>query len=147
MEEWPLAVLPWVLIARRVHVAWLYHGTLVLAGLGWLLMWTSATAPSAFIGLALAGLGASGHFPLGAVLLMNASAGQPDRALAIMAIGLGAASGVGPLALGVFGDATNISTASLLIPTFLIIAFAAASTALTTMHSGRAGGSGYNRRL
>ncbi|CAN5857488.1 hypothetical protein BH24ACT15_BH24ACT15_27630 [soil metagenome] len=101
MEEWPLAVLPWVLIARRVHVAWLYHGTLVLAGLGWLLMWTSATAPSAFIGLALAGLGASGHFPLGAVLLMNASAGQPDRALAIMAIGLGAASGVGPLALGV----------------------------------------------
>lgn len=112
-------------LALHIRTAPLFLASLVLALVGWALLWSSTWTPLALSGLVLAGLGAAGHFPLGAVLLVEASDGRPDRALARMAIGLGAASGAGPLVLGALADASTIHLAFLLIPACLAVAIAA----------------------
>ena len=107
----------------------LFAGCLVVAGAGWALMWSTRTPGVALAGLVLAGLGAAGHFPLGSVLLIEASDGQPDRALGWMSVGLGAASGAGPFVLGGLADLAGIFLAFIVIPACLIVALAAAGLA------------------
>lgn len=124
--------------AGRFTVAWfslrlatlpLFAGCLVLAAAGWALMWTAPVPAVAVVGLVLAGLGAAGHFPLGSVLLINASDGQPDRALGWMAVGLGGASGAGPFLLGSLADVAGIFLAFVVIPTCLLVALLSAGLA------------------
>jgi hypothetical protein len=92
-------------------------------------MWTAAVPSVAVVGLVLAGLGAAGHFPLGSVLLINASDGQPDLALGWMAVGLGSASGAGPFLLGSLADVAGIFLAFVVIPTCLLVALLGAGLA------------------
>jgi fucose permease len=107
----------------------LFAGCVVLAAAGWALMWTASVLPVALAGLVLAGLGAAGHFPLGSVLLINASDGQPDRALGWMAVGLGGAGGAGPFVLGSLADIVGIVPAFIVIPTCLLVALLGAGLA------------------
>lgn len=107
----------------------LFAACLVLAAAGWALMWTASVLPVAVAGLVLAGLGAAGHFPLGSVLLINASNGQPDSALGWMAVGLGSAGGAGPFVLGSLADIAGIFLAFIVIPTCLLVALFSAGLA------------------
>lgn len=105
---------------------------LVLAAGGWALLWATQVAVIAMVGLILAGLGVAGHFPLGSVLLITAARGDADRALGAMAIGLGAAAGLGPFLLGSVADRVGIHLAFLVIPACLLIAMLMTALAVRT---------------
>jgi fucose permease len=109
-------------LSLRLPPATLFLACLVVAAIGWAVLWV-ATAPTlAVTGLLIAGLGAGGHFPLGVSLLIGASDGEADLGLAVLAVGLGSAGGLGPFALGVVADASSIHTAFLIIPATLVVA-------------------------
>jgi MFS family permease len=107
----------------------LFAGCLMLAAAGWTLMWATRVPALALLGLVVAGLGAAGHFPLGSVLLIDASEGEPDRALGWMAVGLGAASGAGPFVLGSIADFGGIHLAFTMVPICLLVAALGAAVA------------------
>lgn len=116
-------------LALRFATLPLFAGCLLLAAAGWALMWAAPVPLVAVLGLVLAGLGAAGHFPLGSMLLINASDGEPDRALGWMAVGLGGASGAGPFALGSLADLAGIFLAFIVIPVCLLVALSGAGLA------------------
>jgi MFS family permease len=73
-------------------------------------------------GLFVVGLGVAGQFPLGAAMVMALSGGQPDRAIAVMGIGVGVASGLGPFALGAMADELGVRAAFLVVPALCVAA-------------------------
>jgi fucose permease len=103
--------------ARRLFLA-----SLGLALVGWILLWATTIVWVALLGLALAGLGAAGQFPLGSALLIRSAEGKTDRAVGIMAVGLGSAAGAGPFILAALADSFGIYLAFLLVPAGLITA-------------------------
>jgi len=54
--------------------------------------------------------------------VMALSGGQPDRAIAVMSIGVGLASGLGPFVLGALADQVGVQSAFLVIPALCIAA-------------------------
>src|SRR6476469_63948 len=89
---------------------------------GWILVWLSTAPVAAVGGLLVVGLGIAGQYPLGAAMVMALSGGQPDRAIAVMGIGIGLASGFGPFALGALADRLGVQTAFLVVPALCIAA-------------------------
>lgn len=90
-------------------------GVAVTCG-GWVLVWLSTNPFAAVAGLFIVGLGVAGQYPLGAAMVMALSGGQPDRAIAVMSIGVGLASGFGPFILGALADQIGVKTAFLVVP-------------------------------
>ena len=95
----------------------------VTAG-GWLLVWLSTSPVAAIGGLLIVGLGVAGQYPLGAAMVMALSAGQPDRAIAVMSIGVGLASGLGPFLLGALADQLGVRSAFVIVPVLCVLAAA-----------------------
>jgi len=89
---------------------------------GWVLAWTVTSPVAAVAGLFVVGLGIAGQFPLGAAMVMALSGGQPDRAIAVMGIGVGISSGLGPFALGALADGLGVRAAFLVVPALCIAA-------------------------
>jgi MFS family permease len=89
---------------------------------GWLLVWLSTSPVAAVVGLLIVGLGVAGQYPLGAAMVMALSGGQPDRAIAVMGIGVGLASGIGPFALGALADQLGVQAAFLVVPALCVAA-------------------------
>lgn len=89
---------------------------------GWLLMWMSTSPVAAVAGLLVVGLGVAGQYPLGAAMVMALSGGQPDRAVAVMTIGVGLASGLGPFVLGALADQIGVRAAFLVVPALCVAA-------------------------
>ncbi len=89
---------------------------------GWLLVWLSTSPVAAVAGLLIVGLGVAGQYPLGAAMVMALSGGQPDRAIAVMGIGVGLASGIGPFALGALADQLGVQAAFLVVPALCVAA-------------------------
>jgi predicted MFS family arabinose efflux permease len=89
---------------------------------GWVLVWLSTSAALAVIGLLIVGLGIAGQYPLGAAMVMALSGGQPDRAIAVMSIGVGLASGLGPFVLGALADQVGVQSAFLVVPVLCVAA-------------------------
>ena len=87
---------------------------------GWLLVWLSTSPVAAVAGLLIVGLGVAGQYPLGAAMVMALSGGQPDRALAVMGIGVGLASGIGPFAVGALADQLGVQAAFLVVPALCV---------------------------
>ena len=96
-------------------------GVVVTAG-GWVFVWLSTSPVAAVVGLFVVGLGIAGQYPLGAAMVMALSGGQPDRAIAVMSIGVGLASGIGPFVLGALADQVGVQTAFLVIPALCVAA-------------------------
>ena len=96
-------------------------GVAVAAG-GWVFVWLSTNPVAAVAGLFVVGLGIAGQYPLGAAMVMALSGGQPDRAIAVMSIGVGLASGIGPFVLGALADHVGVQTAFLVIPALCVAA-------------------------
>ena len=70
----------------------------------------------------MVGLGIAGQYPLGAAMVMALSGGQPDRAIAVMSIGVGFASGLGPFVLGALADRLGVQFAFLVVPVLCVSA-------------------------
>lgn len=100
----------------------LFLASLGLALIGWVLLWATTVVWLALLGLALTGLGAAGQFPLGSALLIRTAKGNTDRAVGVMAAGLGAAAGAGPFVLASLADGLGIYLAFLMVPACLIAA-------------------------
>jgi len=116
--------------AGRFLVAWLARRRaplgLFLVGVGvtvagWVLVWTTTSVTVAITGLLVLGLGIAGQFPLGISMVMAFSGGEPDRAVAVASIGFGAASGIGPFALGALADQFGVKVAFLVVPACCVV--------------------------
>jgi len=101
---------------------------------GWALVWLSTSPVAAVGGLLVVGLGVAGQYPLGASMVMALSGGQPDRAVAVMGIGVGLASGLGPFTLGALADRLGVQIAFLVVPA---LCFAAAGFVTAGQRWGR----------
>ena len=86
---------------------------------GWLLVWLVTSTVAAVVGLLVVGLGIAGQYPLGAAMVMALSGGQPDRAIAVMSIGVGFASGR-PFVLGALADKLGVQLAFLVVPVLCV---------------------------
>lgn len=109
-------------LALRLAPRPMLFGTLALAGLGWLGLWTAPGPAIALTVLVITGLGVGGHFPLGMALLMDHAAGQQDKASGTLSVGISAGIGLAPFALGALADATSVHTAFLIVPVLLAVA-------------------------
>ncbi|MGD9959277.1 MFS transporter [Nocardioides sp.] len=111
-------------LAHRFHPTRLLAYALGIAGVGFAVLWPSATIVQALLGLALLGLGIGNLFPMA---LSIAVAVAPDRA----ALASGRAVTVtslavllAPLAVGALADATTLKTALTIVPVMLGLAAA-----------------------
>ena len=103
-------------LARRHTPLALFVAGVAVTIAGWVLLWL-ATAPTiAVIALLIVGTGVAGLYPLGAAMVMSLSAGQPDRAIALMGIGVGLSSGLGPFLLGALADEVGVRAAFFVVP-------------------------------
>jgi predicted MFS family arabinose efflux permease len=111
-------------LALRFPPGVLLLGAIVVTGVGWGLLWTSTSLPTAVVALAVSGLGMALHFPLSVTRSLDASAGQPDLASGRISLGAGLAVGAAPFALGALTDSVGLQEAFLLIPALLATATA-----------------------
>jgi MFS family permease len=109
-------------LALRMATETLLLGALVVCGIGWALAWTASSLPLAVVGLGLAGLGVAVQFPLGVARAIDASAGQGDLATGRVSLGVGAAVGLAPFALGWLADRVGLQQAFLVVPALLVAA-------------------------
>ena len=123
-------------LARRWSPLSLFLVGVVVTGAGWSLAWLSASAAVSVVGLLILGLGLGGQYPLGASMAMMASGGHPDRAVAVLSVGVGVASGLGPFAVATLSDAVGVQAAFLVIP---VLAVGAAAGVLGSARLARAG--------
>jgi predicted MFS family arabinose efflux permease len=112
-------------LAMRYTPRELLLGALGLTVVGWALTWVSTAPAPALAGLVVIGLGIAGHYPLSASLTLASVPGQSDQASGAMSVGISAAAGLAPFALGTVADATSTHTAFIAVPIFVAIATAA----------------------
>ncbi len=108
-------------LAQRWTSSRLLRVALVVLALGWTLMWVATLSSTSWVslavlGLALSGAGAGAFFPIGSAWLVRSSAGQAERGMARVSIGVGLAAGVVPFGVGVVADAVGIHLALLFVP-------------------------------
>lgn len=118
-------------LARRWSPMSLFLVGVVVMLAGWAVAWLSGSAALSVAGLLLLGIGLGGQYPLGAAMTITASGGHPDRAVAVLAVGVGLASGLGPFALATLSDTVGVQLA------FLVIPVLAAGAAVGVLLSGR----------
>jgi fucose permease len=93
-----------------------------LALAAFVFIWMSTQPFVVLSALFVMGAGLGLHWPLGVARVVIAADGQTDRASAIASIFGSAAIGIAPFLLGALADGTNVRTAFLLIPVFLLLA-------------------------
>ena len=85
------------------------------------MLWTTTNPVVAIAGLVIAGLGYGTHYPLAVSLVLRSSDGRPDQAQARSSLGVGAAVGLAPFALGALADGFGAHTAFLLVPALIVV--------------------------
>jgi fucose permease len=111
-------------LALRLPARRLLAAALALTVIGWLVTWTSTTAPLAVAGLVVLGTGIAGHYPLGMSLVLAAVPGRADRAASVVSIGIGVSSGAAPFTVGALADATSTHAAFVVVPGLVAVASA-----------------------
>lgn len=125
-------------LARRFPVPHLVYVSLALSLLGFLTVWVAPTIPLAIAGLLLTGLGYALLFPLTSSLALQHAAGQPDRAMSIVAIVIGVTLGAAPFLLGALAASVGVRVGFLIVPALLLAGGAAiriANQPLTRSHA------------
>lgn len=105
-----------------------------VAGLGWLILWTSTNTGLSFAALLLTGIGFGLHYPLGVALIMRASEGRPDAAQAIATVSAGVAIALAPFALGALADRVGSHQAFVIVPVVATIGATAVYLGLRDVH-------------
>jgi fucose permease len=123
-------------LARRWSPLSLFLVGVAVTAAGWSLAWLSASAVLSVVGLLILGLGLGGQYPLGASMAITASGGHPDRAVAVLSVGVGLASGLGPFGVATLSDTVGVQAAFLVIP---LLAVGAAAGVLGSARLLRAG--------
>ena len=115
-------------IARRVSAERVLAGALLLALLGFPVLWGAESAVTAGAGLLLVGLGIACLFPLAAAITIAGTPGRTTLATGRAFTAASAAVLSGPLILGQVADAQGLRFAFGLVPLFLVLAAAALAT-------------------
>lgn len=97
---------------------------LALQFFGFLIFWSSEIVITSFIALFLVGLGTSMQFTLTTLRLLSFGDGKTDLAMGYVALASGIAIAGSPFILGALADGVGITSAFLLVPVFMVIAFA-----------------------
>jgi len=103
---------------------WLMRGSLAVALLGTLLARLAESVEVAGLGIYLGGLGTGFLYPLGIAVTLALVPGLQDRGSARLILASGVAILVSPFALGLAADASDVSTAWLLVPALCLAALA-----------------------
>ncbi|MDQ1287548.1 MAG: hypothetical protein QG622_1113 [Actinomycetota bacterium] len=130
-------------LAHRYSPRLLLAYALALSLAGWLVVWPSTRPAVMLAGLVVVGLGLAGHYPLGVALSFASVPGRTDAASSRNSLGISAASGVAPFALGTVADATSTHLGFLVVPAMIIVASTALIVAVRL--DDRAGGSASGR--
>lgn len=112
-------------LTRRFAVPPLVYASLALAAAGFLVVWTAPWLGVAVIGLFVTGLGFALLFPLTSSLALGHAGGHTDRAMAVIALVIGATMGVAPFLLGVVAGAVSVTAGFAVVPLLLVIGAAA----------------------
>lgn len=97
-------------------------GSLALNLVGFAVFWLARQPLLATAGIVVCGLGMAMQFPLTVVRSITRAGGQPERAMARIAIGEGIAAALGPFALGSLAERVGMHRAFLLVPTLITAA-------------------------
>ena len=109
-------------LARRRPAPQLLAAALVLAGIGFAVLWPATSSAQVFAGLAVIGLGLGNLFPFALAVTVALA---PDRAQLASSRAVLAGSGavlLAPLTIGALADATSITSALLVVPVMLALA-------------------------
>jgi MFS family permease len=106
-------------IALRVSTATLLMSSIVVAAVGWGMLWSAHTYPQAVAGMIISGLGVSVHGPIGIARALANAAGRTDLAMGRFGVGIGVAAGTAPFALGALTDRIGVVSAFWVVPAIL----------------------------
>lgn len=116
-------------LTRRFAVAPLIYVSLALAGAGFLIVWVSPWLAAGIGGLFVTGLGFALLFPLTSSLALSHAGGQTDRAMAIIAVVIGATMGAAPFLLGAVAGTVGVTAGFVIVPVLLLVGAAAVRVA------------------
>ncbi|MCX6422689.1 MAG: MFS transporter [Actinobacteria bacterium] len=109
-------------LTERISAELLFRISIVIAIIGFTIMWLSTNGLLMLCALASTGLGVGLHWPLGISRAIRASQGRPDRAGALVSIGVGVVGGLAPILLGGASESWGIHLAFVLVLILLGIA-------------------------
>jgi fucose permease len=105
---------------RTMHTNKLLMIAVIIAALGFPILWLAPIAPLKLFGLFLAGLGIGNFYPITLVAATNTVPGQSNKSSALMSVGAGCASLISPFILGWLADLLTIQKAFSLIMVFIL---------------------------
>ena len=109
-------------LARRHDPSRLLGLALVVATLGFAVLWPSANPAQAVVGLAVLGVGVGNLFPMGVSVTLAVAPGQAGLASS-RAVGASSFSIVlAPVSVGALADATSLTAALLAVPVLVVCA-------------------------
>jgi MFS family permease len=109
-------------LTERISAELLFRISIVVAIIGFTIMWLSTNGLLMLGALAFTGLGVGLHWPLGISRAIRASQGRPDRAGALVSIGVGVVGGLAPILLGGASESWGVHLAFVLVLILLGIA-------------------------
>jgi len=109
-------------LTERISSELLFRVSIIVAIIGFTVMWLSTNGLLMLFALAFTGLGVGLHWPLGISRAIRASQGRPDRAGALVSIGVGVVGGLAPILLGGASESWGVHLAFVLVLILLGIA-------------------------
>ncbi|MEI2716509.1 MAG: MFS transporter [Candidatus Nanopelagicales bacterium] len=108
-------------LTRRWSVTRLILGSLLLAGAGFLIVWSATALEVAAVGLFVTGVGFALLFPLTSSVAIGHAHGRTDKAIAIIAVVMGLTMGAAPFALGALAGAVGVTAGFAVVPLLLLV--------------------------
>ena len=108
-------------LTRRWSVTQLILGSLLLAGAGFLIVWSATALEVAAVGLVVTGVGFALLFPLTSSVAIGHAHGRTDKAIAIIAVVMGLTMGAAPFALGALAGAVGVTAGFAVVPLLLLV--------------------------
>ena len=109
-------------LTERISPELLFRASIIVAIIGFTIMWLSTNSVLMLCALAFTGLGVGLHWPLGISRAIRASQGRPDRAGALVSVGAGVVGGIAPILLGRASEFWGVHVAFALVLILLGIA-------------------------
>jgi MFS family permease len=112
-------------LSRRHQPPLLLAGALVLASLGFAVLWPASSQTQAVLGLLVVGVGIGNLFPLGLAVTVGLVPGRSALASGRAVVATAFAGLLAPLIVGTLADATSLTAALAVVPVALALAAAA----------------------
>lgn len=112
-------------LSRRHPPTRLLAGALVVAGLGFAVLWPARSPAQALLGLLLVGVGIGNLFPLGLAVTVGLAPGRSALASGRAVVATAFAGLLAPLTVGALADAASLTAALAVVPVALLLAAAA----------------------